>query len=441
MLSTGSQQQRGLPLSNKRVVVLGAARSGLSAARLAKQAGAEVSLLERSPSIPEPEIGAALRAAGIELEQGPHTPNQFQGAELVILSPGIAEQNIAGLLPASRRPPVYSELELASWFVRDPVIAVTGSNGKTTTVSLIAKIFRDIGKQVFLGGNIGIPLSEYVLQGQPADVLVLEVSSFQLQHTWTFHPQVAVFLNFYANHLDYHEDLDAYWRAKMNIFANQQEGDTMILPSAWAKEVARESTGRASKTYLRSGAGYVCPALRGAHNQENMEAAVLACACFGVERAQAAEAIRTYPGLPHRMQMLGAIRGLRFVNDSKATTVEAQAAALRSFREPVLLLAGGKLKGGHPQRLESLVAERVKVAGLFGASREIFEKAWGDSVPMFWKPSLEAAFQKIVSLGVPGDVVLLSPGTASFDLFENYEHRGQAFIDLVNGLESLEKGL
>ena len=430
-LSAARGQKRGIGLENKQVVVLGAGRSGVAAAKLAKAAGAKVRLLEKTKTAPDLKTQKALATAGIALEQGSHCAGQFQNADLLVLSPGIARREICALLPAGGSLPVYSELEVASWFLDESMIAVTGSNGKTTTVSLMAQVCEAAGQTVFLGGNIGTPLSDYIVNWPRAERVILEVSSFQLEHTWTFHPDIAVLLNFHANHLDYHESLDAYWRAKMKIFANQGEKDTAILPvdQKSALEQCREI--RARKHYFQGTSRLSCPNLAGAHNQANIHAAVLACQCCGIPPEQAAEAVQAYQGLPHRLQPVDAIKGVRFVNDSKATTTEAQEAALKSFQEPVLLLAGGRFKGGSPQRLRELMAERVKVAGLFGESREIFETAWGGAVPMYWEPTLEQAFQKIVSLARPGDVVLLSPGTSSFDLFENYEHRGQTFIDLV----------
>ncbi len=441
-LSLEKEQKRGLRLCTKQVVVLGAGRSGVAAAKLARAAGAGVRLLEKSKTAPDGKSRAELEAAGIELEQGAHTERQFQDADLLVLSPGIPRRKIKDLLPAAGRLPVYSELEVASWFVDASLIAVTGSNGKTTTVSLIAAILERAGQKIFLGGNIGTPLSDYVLQGRRAERVILEVSSFQLEHTWTFHPGVAVFLNFHPNHLDYHESLDAYRRAKMKIFANQHEQDTAILPADQEQDFGQNREIRAGKMYFQGSARFSCPSLAGAHNQANIEAAFLACSCFGIEPEQAAEAVRAYPGLPHRMQPVREVKGVRYINDSKATTIEAQEAAVQSFQEPILLLAGGRFKGGRPERLRELLAGRVKVAGLFGESREIFEAAWGASVPTFWEPTLKQAFRKIVSRTSPGDIVLLSPGTSSFDLFENYEHRGQAFIDLVNDLlnANAEKG-
>ena len=429
-------QKSGPRLQGKRVAVVGAGRSGVAAARLARAAGAGVRLLERTASALAPHMQDELQASGVELRIGEHAAQYFSDAELVILSPGIPARDILPLLPDQEEIPVVSELEMASWFVSEPVIAVTGSNGKTTTVCLISRIFESQGWDVFLGGNIGTPLSEYVRKQERADLVILEVSSFQLQNTSTFRPSISVFLNFSLNHLDYHLDIQEYWQAKTRIFVNQDLGDTAILPGEWRDREIEPLKDRVRKVYIEGCDDFGCPHLLGGHNRMNMEAASLACGCFGIEQEQASAAMRTFQGRPHRLQLIREVDGLQFVDDSKATTLEAQEAALKSFQAPILLLAGGRFKGGRPERLAELIADRVKVVGLFGESRELFSEAWKDCAPLFWEPTLEKAFHRIVSLAAGGDVILLSPGTSSFDLFENYEQRGRAFSDLVRGYRS-----
>ncbi|MCF8103878.1 MAG: UDP-N-acetylmuramoyl-L-alanine--D-glutamate ligase [Desulfohalobiaceae bacterium] len=426
-------QKKGPRLQGKRVAVVGAGRSGLASARLAQAAGAGVRLLEQSASALGPEDREQLRASGIELRIGEHVADFFSDAELVILSPGIPKQDILELLPGQEKIAVYSELEMASWFVSEPIIAVTGSNGKTTTVSLMADILESRGWHVFVGGNIGTPLSEYVRRQEPADLVVLEVSSFQLQNTSTFRPSVSVFLNFSLNHLDYHRDMQEYWQAKTMIFQNQDRGDTAILPVEWQNRRIGQLKDRVRKMYVTGETEFSCPKLPGLHNRRNMEAAALACGCYGIDKDQAAAAMRTYKGQSHRLQLVREVDGVCFVNDSKATTMEAQEAALKSFQAPILLLAGGRYKGGQPERLSGLIAERVKAVGLFGESRELFAEAWKDRTSLFWEPTLERAFQRLTALATNGDVVLLSPGTSSFDLFEDYAQRGRVFSDLARG--------
>ncbi len=428
--------KRGTGLADKQVVVLGAGRSGVSAARLAQAAGARVRLLERSASALDPEVRKELGSSGLEIEIGEHGARHFADAELVFLSPGIPKKDILQLLPGQEIP-VVSELEMASWFVSAPVIAVTGSNGKTTTVSLISRVFESLGWDPFLGGNIGSPLSEYVRKQELADLVILEVSSFQLQNTSTFRPAVSIFLNFGLNHLDYHQDIQEYWQAKTRIFQSQGPGDTAVLPIKWRDREIEHLKDQVRKIYITGEGGFSCPNLPGPHNRSNMEAASLACGCFGIEKDQALAAMSTFQGQAHRLQLVREVDGVSFVNDSKATTIEAQEAAVNSFQAPILLLAGGRYKGGQPERLAALITDRVKVVGLFGESRELFAEAWKDRTSLFWEPTLERAFQKIVSLAATGDVVLLSPGTSSFDLFENYEQRGQVFSELVRRIQDL----
>ena len=419
-------------ISDSLVVVVGAGASGLAAARLALNRGGRVRLLEHNPGRLSNVQQAELGQAGIELCLGGHGPKDFEDAGLIVISPGIPVRGLLPVLP--RGAPVVSELEFASWFVREPIIAVTGTNGKTTTVKLIEHILARAGKEAFLGGNVGTPLAEYVLSDHSAEVLVLEVSSFQLQNTVRFHPQVAVFLNFSANHLDYHQDMQEYLLAKLKIFANQTADDLATGPPELLAR-AREEVALPSRVLeLRPGRTHACEGLFGAHNQINMEAAVLCAETCGVSRETAEQAMKSFSPQPHRLQKVAEPDGILVVNDSKATTLEALRVALESFDRPVLLLVGGVFKGGDPGSLLGLVQEKVRVLGLFGQNRDIFARAWGQSVEHFWEPSLEEAVGHMWSLARTGDVLLLSPATASFDLFDNYQQRGDCFIRAVQAL-------
>jgi UDP-N-acetylmuramoylalanine--D-glutamate ligase len=375
-----------------------------------------------------------LTAQGIELSVGPHTSDDFAGAQVVVLSPGIAQKNIAPFLPHRGRVQVISELELALAWVREPIIAVTGTNGKTTTVSLIDHILRCSGVECFTGGNIGTPLSEYVLSGRDKDVVVLEVSSFQLQHTWSLQPRVAVWLNFSVNHLDHHQDLEEYRRAKRSLFAGQGPGDTALIHASLWPEVQDGELTQAETVIFDREHGFELPQLPGAHNSANMEAAYLACARWGVSAQAARQGMQSYEPHPHRLQQAGEKNGVLFVNDSKATTVHAMQAALCSLDRPIHLLAGGRYKGGDLQEVVDLLRQRVRSVTLFGESREIFTQAWGGVVPMDWRPTLEEAVAHAAGLARSGEVVLLSPGTASFDLFPGYAARGEAFVRAVTEL-------
>ncbi|MGE4535451.1 MAG: Mur ligase family protein [Desulfovibrio sp.] len=411
-------------------VVVGAGSSGRAAARLLARLGASVRFLEKKSESVSDDFRAEAVEAGYDLRVGEHGPADFAGADMVVLSPGIRAAGLADCLAACPQAQVLSELELASWFVTEPIIAVTGSNGKTTTVMLVSHLLEAAGRKVFTGGNIGTPLSEYVLAGDPADVVVLEVSSFQLQLVKSFRPKVAVLLNFSPNHLDWHADLEEYLSAKLNIFAAQRPGDTAILPMDMRETLAGRSFTRADVTWFEPTGRFACPRLAGAHNQQNMEAAFLATQPFGVTEEIAKVAFERFAPAPHRLQIIGEKGGVLFVDDSKATTVAAMEAALRSFDRPVRLLCGGVFKGGDLAALLPLLKERVAAVGLFGAGREVFEAAWAGQVPLFHEPTLGPAVRRLYAEARDGDVVLLSPATASFDLYDGYKARGRDFQDI-----------
>ncbi|WP_029457714.1 UDP-N-acetylmuramoyl-L-alanine--D-glutamate ligase [Solidesulfovibrio alcoholivorans] len=408
-------------------VVVGAGASGRAAARLLSRLGASVRFLEKNAKAVADAFREEASEAGYDLRLGAHGPADFAGADMVVLSPGIRAAGLADCLAACPGAQVLSELELASWFVSEPMVAVTGSNGKTTTVMLVSHLLEAAGNKVFTGGNIGTPLSEYVLSGDPADVVVLEVSSFQLQLTRTFRPRVAVLLNFAPNHLDWHADLAEYLEAKLRIFAAQRPDDLAIAPEEMRDALAGRAFTKAEVVWFSGTDRFTCPRLIGAHNRQDMEAAFLAAAPFGVSEELAGKAFATFVPAPHRLQVIGEKGGVLFVDDSKATTVAAMEAAIRSFERPVRLLAGGVFKGGDLAALTPLVRERVAAVGLFGANREVFEAAWAGQVPLFHEATLEAAMTRLFAEAKPGDVVLLSPATASFDLYDGYKARGRDF--------------
>ena len=417
-------------LRGHRAVVVGAGRSGRAAAVLLDELGADVRLLERN----EATIGAELRELagkkGWTIGAGEHSRADFAHADLVVLSPGVPRRTIEPLLPA-HKVQVVSEIELGSWFTSEPIIAVTGTNGKSTTTTLIAHVLGHAGKRVFAGGNLGTPLCEYVSSGERAEVLVLEVSSFQLQNISGFHPRVALLLNFAPNHLDYHADMKEYLEAKLRIFANQSARDLAIVPLALKETLEGRAGIKASRTYFVASDRFRCPQLPGRHNQENMEAAFLACRFLGVGEEQFLESLESFVPLPHRLQWVGEKGGVSFVDDSKATTVDALRVALEAVDGPVHLLAGGIFKGGDLTALAPLLKAKVKSVALFGGSREIFEAAFGGVVPIAWDPTLREAVHRAALTAGPGETVLLAPATSSFDQFANYKERGRAFVEAV----------
>lgn len=422
------------PKSGSKAVVIGAGKSGIAASRLLNANAVHVTLIEKNPDLLDESQKNSLRDQGINLKFGQHESKDFAGASWIIPSPALPISQLMPLLP-NPAPAVISEMELAWRFLdAEPVIAVTGTSGKTTCASLTASMLKAQGYTVFLGGNIGTPLSEYVLDSRKADALVLEISSFQLQGCTTFCPRVGILLNLSPNHLDYHKDMKEYEDAKFRLFRCQDEGDLAIFGEGLEKEAASHKIA-ARKIWLKDIGRFPNIRLFGKHNAINAEAAWQAAKNFGVNEKNAAFAVNNFKPLPHRLENVAEINNVIYVNDSKATTVSALEAALKSFERPIRLLCGGKFKGGDLASLLPLMKEKVAEVCLFGASREIFEKAWGGVLPISWHPALEQAVLK-ASLGAnPGDVILLSPATSSFDLYKDYKARGDDFKRIVENMK------
>lgn len=418
-------------------VVVGAGVSGVAAARLLHRMGARVRLLDRSRERIPADFATWAAGEDVEIVCGEHAPEHFAGARLVVPSPGVAAAVIRKFLPAEDAPDIMAETELA-WrqLSGEPVIGVTGTSGKTTTTSLCSAMLREQGLRVFTGGNIGTPLSEYVLSGERADVVVLELSSFQLQTCSLLRPRVAILLNISENHLDFHKDMEEYVSAKMRLFANQTAEDMAILQEGMDDLVQRYGLAARIEHYAVT-ERFPDMQLMGPHNRANAEAAWLACREFGVSEEAAARAVAAFTPLEHRLEKVAEIGGVLYVNDSKCTTVEALRVALASFERPVILLAGGKFKGGNLPGLCPLLKKHARCVALFGASRERFESAWRDTVPVTWDQTLEKALCRVAGLdGRPalareGDVVLLAPACSSYDQYPNYLRRGEDFKRIV----------
>lgn len=414
-------------------VVVGAGRSGLAAARLLLREGANVRLLDRNSESLKTEPVVALRGQGVELIGGEHRPEHFSGAGFVVPSPGMPVAALGAYLNVEP-PEIVGEMELAWRYLADePVLAVTGTSGKTTTVSLAAAMLKAQGRTVFLGGNIGTPLSEYVLSASKVDVVAVEISSFQLQACSTFCPDVGVLLNISPNHQDYHKDMREYSEAKFRLFRCQGKDDLAVF-GAGMKAMAARFELRARQVYAETTDRFAHSGLLGAHNRANQEAAWLACRYLGVSEASAARAVANFAPLPHRLEIVQENNGVLYVNDSKCTTVDSLRVALEAFDRPVRLLCGGKFKGGDLAALRELVGRRVAEVALFGASRELFESVWQNTVPLCWHATLQPAVRSLASRAERGDVVLLSPATSSFDLYSGYVERGNDFKRLVEGL-------
>ncbi len=422
---------------NRLVVVVGAGVSGLAACRFLLTLGATVRLVDAKPDLSQDvllKVTPDPSAAGLTLEAGPHRPEQFADAHLVVLSPGVPVKKLAAVLADVSPWRVVAEMEFASWFLDEPVIAITGTNGKTTTTTLVGHILQHAGLVPFVGGNIGTPLCDYLMSDSPADVLVIEISSFQLQNCRTFAPRVAALLNFSANHLDYHLDMEEYLAAKLNLFARQDHGASAIVPETMRAELEARNFTKAQRDYFTADTDFDCPGLPGAHNRENIAAAWRMVRPFGVTEAQARAAIACFRALPHRIEPVGEAAGVLFVNDSKATTLDSVVAAVKSFDRPVRLLMGGVFKGGVVEDILPALKERVVSVGLFGAGREVFEPVLAPHFPVSWDKTLEEAVRRQFAQARPGDAILLSPATASFDAYSGYTERGRDFARVAKAL-------
>ncbi len=414
-------------IRDKKIIVVGAGRSGLAAAKVCGREGADVVLLERDPSIIGEERQRHIKDMGVELHLGEHSPHHFRDADLVVLSPGVPVHRIRPLI--KRDLPVVSELELASWFLKgEKVVAVTGSNGKTTTVGIIHHVLSLLNVPHFVGANYGIPLCEYILCGQKKPIVLLEVSSFQLQNILHFRPHIGVLLNISPNHLDYHTDMHEYIEAKLNIFKNQKREDVAIINVSLEKY--QDRCNPHPRKIFYDGNEEIPSPLKGRHNRENIHAAYLVCKELGVSPREFVSALHSFSPPPHRLEYLGDIKGVAFYNDSKSTTLASMEAALSSFPSNILLVVGGILKGGEPGRLLPILKKKVKMVAAYGRSREIFATAWGRDIPFYGTSGMEEAVNLLFERAEKGDILLLSPGCSSFDMFSSYEERGEKFRNI-----------
>jgi UDP-N-acetylmuramoylalanine--D-glutamate ligase len=451
-----------MEIAGKRVLVIGAARSGLAAAQYLAGRGALVSLndLKKREEMAEEQI-LLLENLGIELILGRHAPVAQMRPDFVIVSPGVPfeapplrEAEEAGI-------PVWGELELASRLTKASLVAVTGTNGKTTTTSLIGKIFLDAGRHTFIGGNIGVPFVGKAEELGPEDLAVLEVSSFQLAATETFHPRVSLILNITPDHLDRHHTMEGYIDAKAKVFANQTAEDFLILnqdDEETAKLASRARTNVlffSRKHMLEQGFyvedGWIVAKdarqtvrlvqiaelqIKGGHNVENALAAAAAGWVMGVDRESLAHSLRTFQPVEHRLEPVLTHQGVTYINDSKGTNPDASIKALEAFTEPIVLIAGGRHKGSDLGPFAEKIKERVKELVLVGeAAPEINEavKKVGYT-HIHLADSFANAVEKASRLAGKGDIVLLSPACASFDMFANFEQRGEVFKELVHQL-------
>jgi len=443
------------------VVVVGAARSGVAAAALAARRGAHVTLSEMRDTFDGVE---RLRADGVELELGGHRAETLASADLIVTSPGVpAEQPVFDAARA-RGVETIGELEFAWRWLAGRVIAITGTKGKSTTTTLIGRMLEAAGKQVMVGGNIGTPLSAQVEESTADTVHVVETSSFQLETTTSFHPWIAVWLNFADDHLDRHPTVAAYAAAKARIFANQDANDWAVL-NADDRAVVEHARGTGAQRVMFSLEGGVrdgfvvdgdwivrragtqverliplgAVELTGRHMLNNVLAAAAATHVAGVRPEAMVSALRGFHGLPHVMEPVAAVGGVRFVNDSKATNVEAARRSIESFDRGVVAIVGGRYKGGDFRELGGPLATRGRAVIAIGEAAPRVRKALADIVRVIDAPSMRDAVERGYEAARPDGVVLLAPACSSFDWFRDYAQRGEVFKEEVERLRRREQ--
>jgi UDP-N-acetylmuramoylalanine--D-glutamate ligase len=438
------------------VTVVGAARSGLAAAMLLAEKGASVTLSEMRADVPETDV---LRKLGVVIESGGHKPETFASADLVVVSPGVPVNQPAIEAARDRGVPILGELELASRWLRGRIVAITGTKGKSTTTALTGRILEAAGFKVAVGGNIGLPLSAQVSESTPDTMHVVETSSFQLEQTDTFHPWIAVFLNFSPDHLDRHPTVDAYADAKARIFANQDTGDWAVVNADDPAVLALARRGRAAtRAFSPSGriaegtvieGGWIVERRKNGTDRlvpldaihllgTHLVADVMAAATVGMIAGAAPPAITAavdaFRGLEHAMELVTDIGGVRFVNDSKATNVESALRSIESFETGLVPIMGGRFKGGDLGLLREPLASRARAVVAIGESRPLFRDALAGAVPVREAAAFDEAVRTAFDLAKPSGVVLLAPACASFDMFRDYAERGRKFKEEVRKL-------
>jgi UDP-N-acetylmuramoylalanine--D-glutamate ligase len=443
------------------VLVMGLARTGIATALFSAGYGATVTAIDEKPEAELGDVAAKLRVAGVTLELGASAAGAaFLDQDLIVVSPGVPAKLPSLDLARARGIPVWSEIELAWRFLRGKLVAITGSNGKTTTTSLVAHILKTAGIPTLVGGNIGTPLLAVVESSTDKSITVAEISSFQLETVEAFRPEIGVLLNLTPDHLDRHASFEEYARAKMRMFENQLDRDAALL-NADDIEVTRRMPSRAhvfwfsrqkrvaEGAFLRDDQiifrieGDEIPLarrdeipLRGEHNVENVLAACAAAYLAGAEPAAIASGVKTFKGVEHRLEFVAEISGVAFYNDSKATNVDAALKAVEAFPSSLLVILGGKDKGSPYTPLREPLRKRARAAIVIGAAAEKIASELSGAVPVEQAGTLDRALAIAMEMAKPGDVVLLAPACSSFDQFENYEHRGHAFKGLVAKLES-----
>lgn len=446
---------------DRQVVVLGLAKSGVAVAKLLHRFGAHVTVNDKKPR--EQAAGAEELEALIRVITGSHPDDLIHDAvALVVKNPGIPYEAAPIQQALAKGIPVVTEVEVASWLLQAPVIGITGSNGKTTTTTLVGLILQEAGLQPIVAGNIGTPLCEIALHAQTDQWIVAELSSFQLMGTRAFRPRIGALLNIYPAHLDYHHTMDEYVAAKAKLFANQKQDDYAILPFDQPETLAQVEPVNGRAYYFSRGSEVprgVCVragnivfidenneelimerselSLPGEHNLENALAAILICKLAGADAASMRKVLTTFHGVEHRLERVLDIDGVRYYNDSKATNPQAATKSIETFSEPIVLIAGGLDRGTDFKELVPILKRNVKALVAIGQTADILlERAREAGISLTAQAdTVDRAVEIAAQYASSGDVVLLSPACASWDMFPSFEVRGSIFKDAVHRLK------
>jgi len=447
-------------IRGRKVGIVGMARSGVAIARLVQTLRGGPFVSDSAPADKLSDQCAELRNLDIPFEIGGHT-ERLLACDYLVVSPGVPPDIRILEQARGKGLPIFSEMEVASWVCPGPIVAITGANGKTTTTTLLGEIMTAAGLDTHVCGNIGRPLADVVGLMKAESVAVLEVSSFQLEAISEFRPHVAAILNLTADHIDRHGSFEAYKKAKYRITENQGDDDVLVLNRDDAESMADNPASRASKVFFTTGSDQGCYtfvsagwlwtqagggphkvircddiAIKGPHNLQNSAAAVTMAAQFGVEPQVMARVLASFPGVEHRLEKAGVVAGVTFINDSKATNVDSVRYALRSVDTPIYLILGGRDKGGQFELLAETGRDKIKGIVAIGEARGKVRGALGRIYPIQFADTLEEAVRACFESAHPGETVLLSPGCASFDMFDNYEHRGRVFKETVMALRN-----
>ena len=446
-------------LKNKRVTVVGLGNSGVNAAILLNSLGAFVKATDESDSSSARETSAKLKEKGIKVETGRHTQGFVKGSDLVVVSPGVEDSSLPVKWAKESGIPVIGEMELGFNFCKGKIIAITGTNGKSTVTTLIGKILKDGGKTVVVCGNIGNSLCGEIARIKKDTYVVLEVSSFQLEKIKHFKPHIALILNITDDHMDRYEKFSDYFKEKLKVFENQDKDDVLILngdagnlkelkDKARARVLFYSRLNRTGASYIKDGHIFcaangvekeICPVsdirLKGVHNVENVLASVLVGDLAGVSQASMRDTIEEFKGLHHRFETVATIDGVEYIDDSKGTTVDSTRRALESCRRPVILIAGGKDKHSDYSAARDIVKRKVKTLVLIGEASGAIKKGMRDVVNVREAKDMFEAVAIAHSMAKDDYIVLLSPMCSSFDMFKDYKERGEIFKKAVYGVK------